>query len=89
MIMKSKNGIILKILSIFKSGLFIKIHSVFISDLWVAGVILSNVYIIILTLILLAALSMVLYIHHDNLKEIFQRQQKEESNTAVNIKSNF
>ena len=67
-----KSGPILKMLSIFESGLFIKIVSVFITGLWIAGVILGNVYVIILALALLAALSTILYIHRDNLKEIFQ-----------------
>lgn len=70
--MKSKNGVVLKILSIFESGLFIKILSVFITGLWIVGLILGNIYVIILALILLTALSIVLYIHRDNLKEIFQ-----------------
>jgi uncharacterized membrane protein len=73
MIMETKDGgIILKILSIFESGLFIKILSVFITGLWIVGIILGNIYVIILALILLTALSMVLYIHRDHLKEIFQ-----------------
>lgn len=63
---------IMKILSIFESGLFIKILSVFISALWIAGLILGNIFIILLSIILLIALSTVLYIHKDNLKEIFQ-----------------
>ncbi|MGZ7119200.1 MAG: DUF2178 domain-containing protein [Methanobacterium sp.] len=62
----------MKILSIFESGLFIKILSVFITGLWIAGLILGNLYIIILAIILLSALCIVLYIHRDNLKEIFQ-----------------
>ena len=70
--MDSKSGMIMKILSIFESGLFIKILSVFISGLWIAGLILANIYIIILAIILLIALGTVLYIHRDNLKEIFQ-----------------
>ena len=70
--MDTSSGIILKILSIFESGLFIKILSALITGLWIAGIILGNVYIIILALILLAGLSTVLYIHRDNLKEIFQ-----------------
>lgn len=63
----------MKILSIFESGLFIKILSVFITGLWIAGLILANIYIIILAIILLGALGIVLYIHRDNLKEIFQK----------------
>ncbi|OPX59539.1 MAG: hypothetical protein A4E25_01023 [Methanobacterium sp. PtaB.Bin024] len=70
--MDQKSGIVLKILSIFESGLFLKILSVFITGLWIAGLILGNIYIIILAIILLIALSIVLYIHRDNLKEIFQ-----------------
>lgn len=70
--MNPKSGIILKILSIFESGLFLKILSVFITSLWVAGLILGNISIIIVAILLLAALSAVLYIHRDNLKEIFQ-----------------
>lgn len=70
--MNPKSGIILKILSIFESGLFIKILSVFITGLWIVGLILVNIYVIILALILLIALSIVLYVHRDNLKEIFQ-----------------
>lgn len=70
--MNTKSGIIMKILSIFESGLFIKILSVFISGLWFAGLILGNIYVIILAIILLSALGIVLYIHRDNLKEIFQ-----------------
>lgn len=70
--MSKKAGIVLKILSIFESGLFIKILSVFITGLWIAGIILGNVYVILLALVLLVALSIVLYIHRDNLKEIFQ-----------------
>lgn len=67
-----KSGPVLKILSVFESGLFIKIFSVFITGLWVAGVIVGNVYVIILALALLVALSVILLIHRDNLKEIFQ-----------------
>ncbi|HTX61244.1 MAG TPA: DUF2178 domain-containing protein [Methanobacterium sp.] len=67
-----KSNLILKVLSIFESGLFIKILSAFITGLWVAGIILGNISIIILALILLVALSIVLYQHRDNLKEIFQ-----------------
>jgi uncharacterized membrane protein len=70
--MEIRDGIILKILSIFESGLFIKILSLFITGLWIVGIILVNIYVIILALILLTALSMVLYIHRDNLNEIFQ-----------------
>jgi len=74
--MNPKSGVILKILSIFESGLFLKILSAFITGLWIAGLILGNIYIIILAIILLAALSMVLYIHRDNLAEIFQGDSK-------------
>ena len=70
--MEHKDNIIMKILSIFESGLFIKIFSVFITGLWIAGIILSNFYIILLALLLLVALSTVFYVHRDNLKEIFQ-----------------
>ena len=70
--MDTSSGIILKVLSIFESGLFIKILSALITGLWIAGIILGNLYIIIIALILLVALSTVLYIHRDNLKEIFQ-----------------
>ncbi len=75
-IMNSKSGIIMKILSIFDSGLFIKILSVFITGLWIAGLLLANIYIIILAVVLLIALGTVLYIHRDNLKEIFQKDSK-------------
>jgi uncharacterized membrane protein len=71
--MNSKSGTVMKILSIFESGLFIKILSVFITGLWVAGLLLANIYIIILAVLFLIALSSVLYIHRDNLKEIFQK----------------
>ena len=71
--MNSKSGIIMKILSIFESGLFIKILSVFITGLWIAGLVLANIYIIILAVVFLIALGTVLYIHRDNLKEIFQK----------------
>lgn len=71
--MNSKSGIIMKILSIFESGLFIKILSVFITGLWIAGLLLANIYIIILAIVFLIALGTVLYIHRDNLKEIFQK----------------
>jgi uncharacterized membrane protein len=67
---------IMKILSIFESGLFIKILSVFITGLWIVGLILGNIYIVVLAVILLIALSAVLYIHRDNLKEIFQGDGK-------------
>jgi len=70
--MNQKSGMVLKILSIFESGLFLKILSVFITGLWIAGLILGNISIIILAIILLIALSVVLYIHRDNLQEIFQ-----------------
>lgn len=70
--MSPKSGTVIKILSIFESGLFIKILSVFISGLWIAGLILANIYIIILAIVLLIALGIVLYLHRDNLKEIFQ-----------------
>jgi uncharacterized membrane protein len=71
--MNSKSGTVMKILSIFESGLFIKILSVFITGLWIAGLLLANIYIIILAVLFLIALSSVLYIHRDNLKEIFQK----------------
>ncbi|HEX3013195.1 MAG TPA: DUF2178 domain-containing protein [Methanobacterium sp.] len=71
--MNSKSGIIMKILSIFESGLFIKILSIFITGLWIAGLLLANIYIIILAIVFLIALGTVLYIHRDNLKEIFQK----------------
>ena len=71
--MNSKSGTVMKILSIFESGLFIKILSVFITGLWIAGLLLANIYIIILAALFLIALSSVLYIHRDNLKEIFQK----------------
>lgn len=74
--MNPELGLILKILSIFESGLFLKILSAFITGLWIAGLMLGNIYIIILAIILLAALSIVLYIHRDNLKEIFQGDSK-------------
>jgi len=70
--MSLQSGTIMKILSIFESGLFIKILSVFISALWFAGLLLANIYIIVLAIVLLMALGIVLYIHRDNLKEIFQ-----------------
>jgi uncharacterized membrane protein len=70
--MNSNSGMIMKIVSIFESGLFIKILSVFITGLWFAGLILANIYIIILAIILLSVEGIVLYINRDNLKEIFQ-----------------
>lgn len=70
--MKQKSGAIRKILSIFESGLFLKILSVFITGLWIAGVVLENINIIILAIILLTAIGIVLYIHRNNLKGIFQ-----------------
>ena len=66
------NETMMKILSIFESGLFIKILSVFITSLWVLGLILANIYIIMVAVILLSALGSVLYINRDNLEEIFQ-----------------
>ncbi len=71
--LNQKSGIVLKILSIFESGLFLKILSVFVTGLWVAGLILGNIYIVLLAIILLIALCTVLYIHRDNLQEIFQK----------------
>lgn len=89
--MNPKSGIIMKILSIFESGLFIKILSLFISGLWIAGLILANIYIIILAIVLLAALSIVLYIHKNNLKEIFQGDStvivEDERTQLINEKS--
>jgi len=70
--MNQKSGMVLRILSIFESGLFLKILSVFITGLWIAGLILGNISIILLAILLLIALSVVLYIHRDNLQEIFQ-----------------
>ncbi|MBI5681494.1 MAG: DUF2178 domain-containing protein [Methanobacterium sp.] len=70
--MTSKKGMIKKILSIFESGLFIKILSVFESSLWIAGLILGNIYIIMLAIVILIAIIIVLYVHKENLKEIFQ-----------------
>ncbi|MCE5215051.1 MAG: DUF2178 domain-containing protein [Methanobacterium sp.] len=69
--MDEKSGI-LKILSIFESGLFIKILSVFIVGLWIISIILSNLYIVIMAVILSCALGTVLYIHRSNLKEILK-----------------
>ncbi|WP_414469559.1 DUF2178 domain-containing protein [Methanobacterium sp. ACI-7] len=77
--MSQKSGIIMKTLSIFESGLFLKIVSVFITALWFAGLILANIYIIIVAIILLAGVGVVLYINRDNLEEIF----KGDSNVIV------
>lgn len=66
------NSGIMKIVSIFESGLFLKILSVFISGLWFAGLILANIYIIMLAIIFLSAEGIILYINRDNLKDIFQ-----------------
>lgn len=89
--MNSKSGIIMKILSIFESGLFIKILSVFITALWIAGLLLANIYIIILAIVFLIALSTVLYIHRDNLKEIFQKDSnaivEDERSQLINEKA--
>lgn len=89
--MDSKSGIIMKILSIFESGLFIKILSAFISGLWIAGLVLANIYIIIIAIVLLIALGIVLYIHRDNLKEIFQGDStvivEDERTQLINEKS--
>ncbi len=71
--MNQKSGMVLRILSIFESGLFLKILSVFITGLWIAGLILGNIYIVLLAIILLIALCTVLYVHRDNLQEIFQK----------------
>jgi uncharacterized membrane protein len=70
--MKNTYGMTMKILSIFESGLFIKIVSGFVTSLWIAGLILGNIFIIALAIVLLMALGVVLYLHKDNLKEIFQ-----------------
>ena len=70
------SGTVMKILSIFESGLFIKILSVFITGLWFAGLILGNIYVIILAIILLSAKGVVLYINRDNLEEIFKGDGK-------------
>ncbi len=89
--MNSKSRIIMKILSIFESGLFIKILSVFITALWIAGLLLANIYIIILAIVFLIALSTVLYIHRDNLKEIFQKDSnaivEDERSQLINEKA--
>ena len=89
--MNSKSRIIMKILSIFESGLFIKILSVFITALWIAGLLLANIYIIILAVVFLIALSTVLYIHRDNLKEIFQKDSnaivEDERSQLINEKA--
>ncbi|HMK54188.1 MAG TPA: DUF2178 domain-containing protein [Methanobacteriaceae archaeon] len=89
--MNTTSGIIMKILSIFESGLFIKILSVFISALWIAGLILGNIFIILLAIILLISLGAVLYIHKDNLKEIFQGNSdviiEDERTQLINEKS--
>lgn len=66
------SGTVMKILSIFESGLFLKILSVFITGLWFAGLVLANIYVVILAIILLSALGIVLYINRDHLKEIFE-----------------
>lgn len=89
--MNSKSGIIMKIVSIFESGLFIKILSVFITGLWIAGLLLANIYIIILAVVFLIALGTVLYIHRDNLKEIFQKDSnaivEDERSQLINEKA--
>ena len=89
--MDSKSGMIMKLLSIFESGLFIKILSVFITGLWIAGLLLANIYIIILAIVFLIALSTVLYIHRDNLKEIFQKGSnaivEDERTQLINVKA--
>jgi uncharacterized membrane protein len=89
--MGSKNGIIFKVLSIFESGLFIKILSLFITGLWIAGIILTNAYVILIALFFLVALSMVLYMHRDNLKKIFHGDStiivEDERTQLINEKS--
>jgi uncharacterized membrane protein len=89
--MEPKSGIIMKVVSIFESGLFIKIISVFITVLWITGLILGNIFIILLAIILLVAIIPVIYINRDNLKEIFQGDSKiiveDERTQLINEKS--
>lgn len=56
-----------------KLGLTLKITSGFITALWVVGLIIGNIYLVLLAFILLLTVVMpVIYIYRHNLKEIFQ-----------------
>jgi len=86
-----KSGMIMKILSVFESGLFIK----YIINLYIwfmdCGANTDKYYIVILAIILSIALSAVLYIRRDNLKEIFQGNStvivEDERTQLINEKS--
>ncbi|MGC9517064.1 MAG: DUF2178 domain-containing protein [Methanomicrobiales archaeon] len=52
-------------------GIFLKIISGFITALWLVGLILGNIYLVVLAIIILILIIPVIYYYKDNLKEIF------------------
>ena len=58
--------------------------------LWVSGLILANVTLVVLALIITIAILPVVYIHRDDIKEMFQRDDKiveDERTQLINEKS--
>jgi len=70
--MENKSEMVMKILAVFESGLFMKLISIFEISLLALGLILGNIYIILLVVIVLIAISPVYYIKRNNLDEMLQ-----------------
>lgn len=72
-------------------GLILKIVSVFVSGLWIAGLIIGNVYLVLLAIAITLVEIPFVYIQRDKLKEMFQRTDKmvveDERTQLINDKS--
>ena len=53
-------------------GMSLKITSGFVTALWVVGLVIGNIYLVLLAFIILLMVIPVIYVYRDNLKEIFQ-----------------
>lgn len=53
-------------------GMILKITSGFVTALWVVGLVIGNIYLVLLAFIILLMVIPVIYVYRDNLKEIFQ-----------------
>jgi len=72
-------------------GIFLKIVSGFITALWVLGLILGNIYLVLIAILILIIIIPIIYYYRDSLKEIFQGDSEviieDERTQLINEKS--
>ncbi|MCK9151900.1 DUF2178 domain-containing protein [Methanobacterium alcaliphilum] len=57
-------------------GLILKIVSVFVTGLWVAGLIIGNIYLVLIAILIIIIEIPFIYLKKDHMKEMFQNEDK-------------